>query len=149
MPKYVLDTNLYVQAITTDEGNAALAAFQRRCAPFLFQHSTIAQEILAGARDEADYREYHKDWIAPFEDLGRIITPSHTTWTRAALIVARLVERRHLSPGGFSRSFLNDCLIAASARDHGFTIVTRNMSDFALISQVEHGILYQPPWPEP
>lgn len=149
MPKYVLDTNLYVQAITTDEGNAALAAFQRRCAPFLFQHSTIAQEILAGARDEADYREYHQDWIAPFEDLGRIITPSHATWTRAALIVARLVQRRHLSPGGFSRSFLNDCLIAASVRDHGFIIVTRNTSDFALISQVEHGVLYQPPWPEP
>lgn len=56
MPKYVVDTNLYVEAITTDEGNAALAAFQRRCAPFLFQHSTIAQEILAGARSEADFQ---------------------------------------------------------------------------------------------
>ena len=36
MPKYVVDTNLYVEAITTDEGNAALAEFQRRFAPFLF-----------------------------------------------------------------------------------------------------------------
>jgi predicted nucleic acid-binding protein len=89
------------------------------------------------------------DWVAPFEDLGRVITPSHTTWTRAALIMARLVERGHLSPGGFSRSFLNDCLIAASARDHGFILVTRNTSDFALISQGERGIRYQPPWPEP
>jgi hypothetical protein len=50
----------------------------------------IAQEILAGARDEADYRAYREDWVAPFEDLRRIITPGHTTWTRAALIVARL-----------------------------------------------------------
>lgn len=148
MPKYVVDTNLYVEAITTDDGNAALAAFQRRCAPFLFQHSTIAQEILAGARGEADYREYHQDWVAPFEDLRRVITPSHTTWTRAALIVARLVERGHLSPGGFSRSFLNDCLIAASARDHGFVLVTRNTGDFALISKVERGIRYEAPWPE-
>jgi len=148
VPKYVVDTNLYVEAITTDEGNAALAAFQRRCAPFLFQHSTIAQEILAGARDEADYREYHGDWVAPFEDLGRVITPTHMAWTRAALIVARLVERRHLSPGGFSRSFLNDCLIAASGREHGFILVTRNTGDFALISQVERGVRYQPPWPE-
>ena len=149
MPKYVVDTNLYVAAITTDEGNAALVTFQRRCAPFLFQHSTIAQEILAGARDEADYREYREDWVAPFEDLGRVITPSHTTWMRAALIVARLVERGGLSPGGFSRGFLNDCLIAASARDHGFILVTRNTADFALISQVERGIRYAPPWPEP
>jgi predicted nucleic acid-binding protein len=148
VPKYVVDTNLYVEAITTDEGNAALAAFQRRCAPFLFQHSTIGQEILAGARNQEDYREYRDDWVAPFEDLGRVITPSHTTWMRAALIAARLVERGHLSPGGFGRSFLNDCLIAASARDYGFILVTRNIDDFALISQVERGIRYQPPWPE-
>jgi predicted nucleic acid-binding protein len=148
VPKYVVDTNLYVEAITTDEGNAALAAFQRRCAPFLFQHSTIAQEILAGARDEADYREYLEDWVAPFEDLRRVITPGHSAWTRAALIVARLVERGHRSPGGFTRSFLNDCLIAASAREHGFILVTRNVSDFALIKQVERGIRYQSPWPD-
>lgn len=148
MPTYIVDTNLYVEAITTDEGNAALAAFQRRSAPFLFQHSTIAQEILAGARNESDYREYYEDWVAPFEDLRRIIAPSHTTWTRAALIMTRLVERGHLSPGGFSRSFLNDCLIAVSAREHGFVLVTRNTGDFALIGRVERGIRYQPPWPE-
>jgi predicted nucleic acid-binding protein len=148
VPKYIVDTNLYVEAITTDEGNAALAAFQRRSAPFLFQHSTIAQEILAGASNESDYRKYHGDWVAPFEDLRRIIAPSHTTWTRAALIMTRLVERGHLSPGGFSRSFLNDCLIAASAREHGFVLVTRNTADFALIGRVERGIRYQPPWPE-
>ena len=113
-------------------------------------HSTIAHEILAGARDEADYREYYEDWVAPFEDLQRVITPNHITWTRAALILARLVQRRHVSPGGLSlrRSFLNDCLIAASARKHGFILVTRNTSDFALISQVERGIRYQAPWPE-
>jgi predicted nucleic acid-binding protein len=148
VPTYIVDTNLYVEAITTDEGNAALAAFQRRSAPFLFQHSTIAQEILAGARNESDYREYYEDWVAPFEDLRRIIAPSHTTWTRAALIMTRLVERGHLSPGGFSRSFLNDCLIAVSAREHGFVLVTRNTGDFALIGRVERGIRYQPPWPE-
>jgi len=147
VPKYVVDTNLYVEAITTDEGNAALAEFQRRFAPFLFQHSTVVQEILAGARDEAGYRAYHGDWVAPFEALGRIMTPSHTAWTRAALIIVRLVARRRMSSGRFSRSFLNDCLIAASARQHGFVIVTRNTTDFALIRQVEPRLQYALPWP--
>ena len=147
MPKYVVDTNLHVEAITTDGGNAALAAFQRRFAPFLFQHSTVAQEILAGARDEAGYRAYHEDWVAPFEALGRILTPSHTTWTRAALIIVRLVARGKMSSGGFSRSFLNDCLIAASAREHGFVLVTRNATDFGLIRQVEPRLRYALPWP--
>jgi predicted nucleic acid-binding protein len=146
--RYVVDTNLYIEAITTDAGNEALATFQRRFAPFLFQHSTVAQEILAGARGEADYREYHEDWIAPFEDLDRVITPGHAAWLRAALIMTRLVERRVLSPGGFSRSFLNDCLIAASAREHGFVIVTRNRRDFELIGRVEPRFAFVEPWPE-
>src|SRR5919198_75345 len=145
---YVVDTNLYGEAITSDRGNAALAAFQRRFAPFLFQHSTVAQEILAGARQEADYHQYHEDWVAPFEELGRIIAPSHESWVRAALIMVRLVERGKMSRGGFSRSFLNDCLIAASAREHGFVLVTRNTADFALIGQVESRLEYTPPWPE-
>lgn len=148
MPKYVIDTNLYVEAITTDAGNEALAAFQRRFAPLLYQHSTVAQEILAGARDEAGHREYHEDWIAPFEDLGRIVTPSHGAWLRAALSMARLVEGGHMRPGGFSRSFLNYCLIAASSREHGFVLVTRNARDFELIGRVEPGLMWVPPWPE-
>lgn len=147
MRSYVLDTNLYVEAITTDDGNEALATFQRRFASVLFQHSTIAHEILAGARDEAGHKAYHEDWVAPFEDLGRIITPSHTSWMRAALIMARLVERGHLSAGGFSRSFLNDCLITASAREYGFVLVTRNTADFALIRRVEPRLEYVAPWP--
>lgn len=147
MTRYVLDTNLYVEAITTDEGNEAMASFQRRFAPFLFQHSTVAQEILAGAGDEAGFRTYHEAWVAPFEDLGRVLTPSHGEWMRAAHIMARLVERGERSPRGFSRSFLNDCLIAASARAHGFVLVTRNARDFDLIRRVERAFRHVAPWP--
>ena len=148
MPKYVVDTNLYIDAIRTDEGNRALAEFQRRFAPFLHQHSTVAQEILAGAADAAGYRAYHRDWVAPFEDIGRIITPGHATWMRAAFIIARLVENGVMSHGDFGRGFLNDCLIAASAREHGFVVVTSNARDFARIQRVETRFRYLPPWPE-
>lgn len=147
--KYVIDTNLYVEAIRTDEGNQALADFQRGLSPLIFQHSTIAQEILAGAGDEGIYRQYYRAWIEPFEDLSRMLTPSHQSWTRAALIMTRLVEHGRMSPGGFSRSFLNDCLIAASAREHGFLLVTRNTADFELISKVEVGFRFEVPWPKP
>ena len=53
-----------------------------------------------------------------------------------------------MSRGGFSRSFLNDCLIAASALEHGFVLVTRNTGDFAVIRKVEPKLNYVPPWPE-
>lgn len=148
MRKYVIDTNVYVEAIRTESGNRALAAFQRRFAPFLFQHSAVAQEILAGSADEPAYREYHEHWVAPFEALGRLITPSHDAWMRAALILTRLVERGALSRGGFRRSFLNDCLVAATAREHGFILVTRNPRDFDLIKQVEPRLEHEAPWPD-
>lgn len=144
---FVVDTNLYVAAIRSDEANQALARFQRRFAPFLYQHSTVAQEILAGARDEAGYREFHEDWVEPFEALGRVLTPSHAAWTRAALILARLVQAGARSAGGFTRSFLNDCLIAASAREAGFTLVTADTRDFELIRTVEPRFQFTGPWP--
>lgn len=148
MRRFVVDTNLYVEAITSDEGNSALASFQRRFAPFLHQHSTVAQEILAGARTEQGYRAYHRDWVLPYEEVGRVITPGHGAWKRAALIITRLVATGAMSPGGFSRSFLNDCLLAASARDHAFVLVTRNVGDFALIQRVEPRFEFVVPWPD-
>jgi len=67
---------------------------------------------------------------------------------RAALIIARLVERGEMSAGGFTRSFLNDCLIAASSGEFGFVLVTRNTTDFARIRRVERRLRYVAPWPE-
>ena len=34
-------------------------------------------------------------------------------------------------------SFFNDCLLAASSIEQGFTIVTHNIADFSLIARVE------------
>jgi predicted nucleic acid-binding protein len=45
-------------------------------------------------------------------------------------------------------SFAMDCLIAASARESGFTLVTNNVRDFELIGQVEP-FRFVRPWPEP
>ena len=147
MRAFVIDTNLYVSAMRSVDGNQALARFQRRFAPFLLQHSAVAEEILAGARDEAGYGEFHEDWIQPFESLGRVITPSHNAWTRAALILVRLVDAGARSRGGFTRGFLNDCLIAASAREIGFTLVTADTADFSLIRTVEPRFQFTTPWP--
>jgi len=147
VPAFVVDTNLYITAIRSAAANQELARFQRRFAPFLFQHSAVAGEILSGARDEAGYQDFHEDWIQPFESLGRIITPTHAAWSRAALILVRLVQSGARSPGGFTRGFLNDCLIAASARETGFTLVTADDADFSLIRTVEPRFQFTAPWP--
>lgn len=146
MHKYVLDTNLYIEATRRDEAADALKGFYARFLPWVHLHSVVAQELLAGAASPELERATREGFIEPFEEVGRVITPGHRAWTRAGEIMAGLVRRRRMSPGGFARSFVNDCLIAATAREHGFVLVTRNTHDFDLIREVEP-VPVVPPWP--
>lgn len=146
MPKYVVDTSLYVHATRDERRNAELQAFYQAFAPFVYLHSVVAGELLAGAVSPGLERRTQEHLIAPFEATGRVVTPGHGAWRRAGRIVARLVREKRLSPNGIGRSFLNDCLIAASARDHGLTVVTENRRDFDLIRSVSPVDLV-PPWP--
>lgn len=147
MARFVVDTNVYIEAIRTDAGNEALADWQRQMGPHLYQHSIVAQEILAGAMDQAGWLEFHADWVKPFERRRRLLTPTHSAWIRSARMMVLLVEKGIKSPGGLTRGFRNDCLMAASAREDGFTIVTNSLSDFETITEIEPGFRYTPPWP--
>jgi predicted nucleic acid-binding protein len=148
VPKYVLDTSLYVYATRSDEWNRQLQAFYQAFAPSVYLHSVVAGELLAGATSPELERRTQRHLVAPFESTGRLVTPGHGAWKRAGAVVARLVAEKRLSPNGIRRSFLNDCLIAASARDHGLVVVTDNFRDFELIRTVEP-VEVAPPWPAP
>ncbi len=136
MPKYVLDTNVYVRATRDDVWSKALERFYRSFTPFVWLHSVVAAELLAGSVRPELERKTKDHLIRPFEATGRVVTPSHATWKSAGRVVARLVAEKRLSPNGIGRSFLNDCLIAASAREQGLTVVTENARDFELIASV-------------
>jgi predicted nucleic acid-binding protein len=43
---------------------------------------------------------------------------------------------------------MNDALLAASCREAGVVLVTRNLADFQRIAQVEP-VRFQEPWPAP
>lgn len=146
MKKYVLDTNLYIYADRDPEKAEELSAFYAGLLPFTYLHATVVQELLAGAVDPKREALVRASLIAPFEKRSRIVTPGYGTWRRSGEILAALVRERVISPGGFSRSFLNDVLIAASCRELGLTLVTANQEDFARIRQVER-FSFVPPWP--
>jgi predicted nucleic acid-binding protein len=145
--RWVLDTNVYIDAIRNETARAQLAEWQRRNAPFVHQHTVVIGEILVCARDTPTWARWHERWVAPAERIGRIITPDYRTWLRASRIVARLSEQRHVQPGSLARGFFNDCLLAASAREHGFAIVTWNVADYELIRRVEPELDYSAPLP--
>lgn len=147
MKRYVLDTNLYVEADRDRVAAEELERFLMRWLPSVHFHAVVAQELLAGAVDARRERLLLDNLIQPFQRRGRIVVPDFGAWTRAGGIVSRLVQQKRMSPGGFSRSFLNDCLLAASCRSNGLTLVTRNVRDFSLIRRVEPVEVVEP-WPE-
>lgn len=146
MRPYVVDTNLYIEATRNDAAAAELDLFYAHSRARVHLHSVVAQELLAGSTNPALKRKTHAEFIKPFEAVGRIITPTHGAWKRAGEIMAELVHAGRLTPGEFGRGFVNDCVLAASAREHGFVLVTRNTRDFELIRTVEPADVVAP-WP--
>lgn len=146
MAKYVLDTSLYVRATRDDEWNRELTAFYSLHTPLVHLHSVVAGELLAGAIRPGLDEQTRRCFLAPFEAVGRVITPTHAAWSRAGRIVSGLIRQGALSPTGVKRSFFNDCLIASSAREEGFVLITDNQADFELIA-AEQPVRFVPPWP--
>jgi len=146
--KYVLDTNIFVQADRDQTWAEQLVAFYAAFLPVTFLHAVVVQELLLGAVDARRGRALYEGYVAPFEARRRVVTPSYSSWRRSGEVVAALVQRRRLSPGGFGRSFLNDVLLAVSCREAGVVLITTNVTDFTRIRAVEP-FRFVRPWPRP
>ncbi len=146
MRRHALDTNLCIAADRDAAFGEELSAFYDTCLPFTFFHAVIAQKLLLGAVDERRGAEIRRGYIRPFEARRRVITPTFTAWARSGEVVAALVRRKFISATGFTRSFLNDVLLATSCREVGVTIVTQNLEDFERIRRVER-FDFTAPWP--
>ena len=130
--RYALDTHLYIDAIRTEDGKAALATFVTTFAPFLHLCSVVAHELIAGARGDAAAR-VDAGLIAPFERRGRIFAPSYGAWKEAGAVLAELV-----APSAWrsvTRSFVSDVLLAMACRESGIVLVTNNTADFERIAR--------------
>jgi predicted nucleic acid-binding protein len=134
--KYALDTNLFVDGFRDSRANAELQRFHQLFGPFEYLSAVVAAELRAGARSAADLRRLERWVIAPFERRARVITPSYRAWAAAGDALAALARDEGLEVASVSKSFLNDVLLAASCREAGCVVVTRNLRDFARIARV-------------
>ena len=146
MTWYVIDTNVYVAADRDLAWAEELERFFTAYLPFIHFHAVVAQELLAGAIDQRQEKLLEDSLVLPFESRGRVIVPSFSAWKGVGRILSELVQRKLMSPGGFKRSFLNDCVLAASCQEVGATLVTLNRGDFELIQQVLR-FQFTEPWP--
>src|SRR5262245_59541931 len=125
----VFDTNIYVDAIR--EG-AHGPTFQRLRAavPRTYLASVVSAELRAGALDDEGRRAV-ADLVDGFNPSECVVTPDARSWNQAGDVLANIWRQE---PGSREKvsSLWNDALIALSARQIGATVVTRNVSDFAL-----------------
>jgi len=136
VPKYVLDTNIFVAAFRHPAANAELQRFHLLFAPFEYMSAVVAQELVAGTRSASDRRKLERHVLAVYARRGRVVTPSQRVWEKSGVILADLVRREGLELQRVSKAFGNDILIAASCREAGCVLVTDNTRDFERIARV-------------
>lgn len=108
----------------------------------VYLSSVVVQELLAGAR-RGELRRLERGFIEPFEQLGRVVTPSHTSWTRAGMVL------QMLRGGGYTitASFTNDVLVAVSAVQIGARVIHDNQKDYAAIARHLPPLSHTATWP--
>jgi predicted nucleic acid-binding protein len=141
-----VDSNLYIEAVRDSQAAAGLAEFAVAYAPNLLLHAVVAQELSAGATSTGARRQLERELFNPLERRGRLVVPTYAAWKRSGEIIAELIARGDLSVGGVPRSFPNDALLAASCREAGIALITRNRADFERIRKVEP-VEIVAPWP--
>lgn len=132
---YTLDSNVFIDAVRQPAELDRLKAFLSWALPSTVLSSVVAAELIAGARGAKALDALDQLFLAPFDRRGRLLAPSIAAWRRAA-------ELR----GAASGSAFNDALLACQAREHGWTVVTRDQGFTALRRSVS-GLKVVGPFP--
>ena len=143
---YLVDSSLYIRAFRDAEFGQALTAFHAAHLPRVVLSAVVVHELLVGATTVRRERALRRGLVEPFRVRRRVHVPARQTWMLAAEVDRRLRRLTRLASKLRTRSFFNDMLIAASAREIGATVVTDNREDFALIGSALD-IRHIDPWP--
>lgn len=145
-PKYVVDTQLFINAFRDRAAGEALEHFHQGFAPFEYLSVVVAQELRAGVRQPADRKALERNVLSVFERASRVITPSAGAWHRSGDALAAMVKRDGLELARVSKAFANDILIAESCREAGCVLITENVRDFSRIRRFV-ACEFVTPWP--
>lgn len=145
--RYALDTNIFIHAARDVRWQEELQRFHASFAPFEVLSAVVAQELLAGVKGRAA-KTVHARVLEPFERRGRMIVPSYAAWKETGNVLSTFSSSGRASWAEFSRSFVNDVLLAMSCRESGVVLVTENVADFERIAAVR-AFDFAVPWPNP
>ena len=144
--KYVLDTQLFINAFRDPAANETLQRFHRAFAPFEYLSVVVAQELRAGVKRDQDRKALERNVLSVFERSARTFAPSDNVWHRSGDLLSDMARREGLEIGRVSKAFANDVLLALSCREAGCVLVTDNERDFQRIHRYAP-FDYVKPWP--
>ena len=144
--KYVLDTQLFIDAFRDQTANDALQQFHRGFAPFEYLSAVVAQELRAGVKRTRDRKALERNVLDVFERSGRMFAPSASAWHRSGDVLSDMARKGGLEIGRVSKSFANDVLLALSCREESCVLVTGNDRDFQRIRR-HVSFEFVKPWP--
>jgi predicted nucleic acid-binding protein len=145
-PKFVVDTNLFINGFRQRDAADAFERFHHGCAPFEYLSVVVAQELRSGVRRSSDLKVLERNVLSLYERAGRIITPSADAWHRSGDVLAAMSKREGLELTRVSTAFANDILLAASCRESGCVLITENVRDFSRIRRFL-AFEFTEPWP--
>jgi predicted nucleic acid-binding protein len=145
MPKYALDTNVYVDGLATPAAAARLKEFLRAQLSRTFLSAVVAQELRVGARTSEQADALEVGTIEPFERRRRLFAPSARAFIECGRILADMITRDGVIYADTDRSLVNDVLLAASCREQGITLLTTDR-DFQRIARHLKGFKFLPPF---
>ena len=145
-PKYVLDTQLFIEAFRNRTANEILQQFHRAFAPFEYLSVIVAQELRSGVQRRQDRKALEQHVVNVFQRANRTIAPSAAAWHKSGDLLAEMARKEGLEIARVSKAFANDVLLALSCREAGCVLLTDNDRDFQRIRRfVEFD--FMKPWP--
>ena len=144
--KFTLDTNVLVDAFRDEVFAAGLSMFLERALPVTFLSAVVMQELAAGARTREQVREVEAAVFTPFERRGRVFAPSTGAFRESGRLLAGLADREGWETVVSNPSLANDALLAASCRERGITLITRDR-DFDRFRPFLGKWRHARPWP--
>lgn len=144
--KYTLDTNIFIDAFHSEEAQAEVFVFLNRALPFTYLSAVVMQELAAGAWSANAARNVERGVFDPFERRRRVFAPSSAAFAKSGRVLAAIAAREGWRLLDEKPSLLNDALIAASCREQGITLITRD-GDFKRLAPFVKGFRYTSSWP--
>lgn len=144
--KFTCDTNVLVDVLRDPSAEEAFRVFLSRFSHLTYLSAVVILELRAGARTAKQARLLEREVVQRFARVNRVFAPSADAFSTAGKLLATLAGREGWTADA-QPSLVHDALLAASCRESGVTLITRD-HDFGRFKSLLRGWRFVAPWPE-